>query len=133
MRTQTETKSPTQVAVGELIRKAREAQGLTQLDVSERLGELGMPTARATVNRTEQGLRDIGVGEMDAYAKVLDIPVERLWPPMSREASLLGLRDHRLTISALDMALDDALARIVELRQFIVVQSRRLDAAEAQI
>ncbi len=59
--------------IGERVRLAREAKGLTQTALGRAVG-----MDRDKVNKVEHGTRDVSGGELINFAQALDVPVEKL-------------------------------------------------------
>jgi 8-oxo-dGTP diphosphatase len=79
-------------AVGSRVRERRDALGLSQAQLGERLGDLlGRPWPRQAVSSAEKGERSFGVAELVAFAAALDTTVNDLIkPPGSEESVALG-------------------------------------------
>ncbi|MGO1054527.1 helix-turn-helix domain-containing protein [Crossiella sp. CA198] len=68
--------------IGERVRDAREASGLTQVQLGQKLGDLlGKPWSRQAVSSAEQGGRLWTAAELIAVAHVLETTVTRLLTP----------------------------------------------------
>lgn len=77
-------KRPSQL-FSERIREARERRRWSQQDLALRLAEMGSPTDRATVARTETGARGISLDDALMLAAALDVSPVRLLLPTSQE------------------------------------------------
>jgi transcriptional regulator with XRE-family HTH domain len=64
--------------VGRNVRRLRDAQGLTQADVAERLVEQGLPFRQQTIVKIEKGQRPLRQREARAIASALDVLVDDL-------------------------------------------------------
>ena len=73
----------TRVTIGWNLRALRVAKGLSQ----ERLAlEAGID--RSYVGRVERGSENVTVASLDAFARVLEVPVRRLFEDVSDDAQL---------------------------------------------
>lgn len=61
---------------GDSIRKAREAAGLTQQQLSARLETLAVYVCRGSISRIENGSRVVTDIELQGLATVLHVPIE---------------------------------------------------------
>ena len=61
--------------VGERVKEARGKAQLTQEELSQKLGKLGVAVDRAGVAKIEAGIRGVLDFELVALAKVLDVKV----------------------------------------------------------
>jgi transcriptional regulator with XRE-family HTH domain len=68
------------------LKELRERRGMTQQQLADRLGELGVDPqpARATIARTELGERNVSLDETMAYAAALDVSPARLILPVTK-------------------------------------------------
>lgn len=60
--------------LGATARELREKAGLTQLEVAEHVG-----VTRATINRFEAGMHDLGSSHLVALAEALRVQPSRFW------------------------------------------------------
>lgn len=70
---------------GRAVRRAREAAGMTAVQLSERTREIGFPVHRNAIAKIENGLRagKLDVAELVALARALDLPpVELIYPDL---------------------------------------------------
>lgn len=67
-------------AVGQQIRAAREACGLTQEQLAARLQTNGCDLTRSAVAKIEVGQRHIYVAELRAFRNALNVPFDQLLP-----------------------------------------------------
>lgn len=63
------------------MRARREELGMSLADVAREMTAAGVKRAPQTVHKDESGQRKIGVGEADAYARVLKTTITRLTQP----------------------------------------------------
>ena len=68
------------LAVGQQIRAAREANGLTQEQLSARLQTHGCDITRSALAKMEVGQRHIYVAELRALRQILGVSYETLLP-----------------------------------------------------
>lgn len=68
-------------AVADNIRAVRERRGLTQQQLSQRLGELGRPMLASAVAKVEAGDRRVDVDDLSAFAVALNVSPARLLVP----------------------------------------------------
>ncbi len=68
-----------EAVVGGRVRALREAQGLSQAQLGQRMGELGFPMEQPTVYKLEKGARPIRLNELAALCIVFDVPIESMW------------------------------------------------------
>jgi len=61
------------------IKAIREARGLSQIEVVERLAEKGINMSRETLSKIENGNRTISAVELNALCKVLNIDINILF------------------------------------------------------
>lgn len=66
-------------SVGENIRRYRNAQGLTQEQLSAQLQLAGCDISRGTLAKIEAGIRHISVEELDAIKTVLHVSYEAIF------------------------------------------------------
>lgn len=76
-------------AVGQEIKQARHARGLTQAEIGERLGASG-----AYVAKVETGRANLTLGQLAAFADALEAGLEIRLPLVERKR--VQLRDPRL-------------------------------------
>ena len=57
------------------LRRTREAMGLTQSDMAERMRDRGFPFHQATIYKIEKGDRKVSIGEAMAIAWLLDVSI----------------------------------------------------------
>jgi transcriptional regulator with XRE-family HTH domain len=69
-------------AVAHNVKALREARGLTQTDVSDRMGAIGRPLLPTGVLKVEQGNRRVDVDDLVALALVFDVPPDELLGPL---------------------------------------------------
>ena len=67
-------------AVGQQIRAAREASGLTQEQLAARLQTYGCDITRSALAKMEVGQRHIYVAELRALHQILDVSYKTLLP-----------------------------------------------------
>ena len=67
-------------AVGQQIRAAREANGLTQEQLAARLQTCGCDITRSALAKMEVGQRHIYAAELRALRQILDVSYETLLP-----------------------------------------------------
>ena len=60
------------VEIGTLVRQGRKARKITQIELAERMTELGFPWHQTAVAKTERGQRALKVTEALAIAKVFE-------------------------------------------------------------
>ncbi len=65
--------------IGENIKKAREAKGYSQKQLSEKLELLAVYTCRGSISRIENGRRAVTDIEIDAISKILDVSLDYLF------------------------------------------------------
>ena len=65
--------------IGENIRKYRNAQGMTQEQLSAQLQVRGCDISRGTLAKIEAGIRHISVQELNAIKAILDISYDDLF------------------------------------------------------
>lgn len=65
--------------IGENIKKAREAKGYSQKQLSEKLELLAVYTCRGSISRIENGKRAVTDIEIDAISKILDVSLDYLF------------------------------------------------------
>lgn len=68
-----------EAVVGGRVRALREAQGLSQAQLGQRMGELGFPMEQPTVYKLEKGARPIRLNELAALCIIFDVPIESMW------------------------------------------------------
>lgn len=100
------------VTIGTLIRDAREAQGITQRHLAERLGDLGWQIDPTAVTRIEHDQRSIRVSELALVAEALRTSVHDLIPYTGSDASeyrrgfvagrAQGIRDARAALDQIE-------------------------------
>ncbi len=61
------------------IKAIREARGLSQIEVVERLAEKGINMSRETLSKIENGNRTVSAVELNAICKVLNIDINILF------------------------------------------------------
>jgi transcriptional regulator with XRE-family HTH domain len=89
--------------IGSKIKRAREADGLSQPELGERLGEiLAKPWSRQAVFLAERGERSFGAEELFALAFALDRPVYYFLIPDHEDGFELDLPKRRLEGSDLE-------------------------------
>ncbi len=67
------------IPIGLKIKTIREARGLSQIEVVERLAEKGINMSRETLSKIENGNRTISAVELNALCKVLNIDINILF------------------------------------------------------
>ena len=67
------------------LRAAREAAGLHQEDIAERLN-----VAQSTISYWESGRRTLGMDDIEAYANLLHLDIAALQREVNEEAELLN-------------------------------------------
>lgn len=66
--------------LGAAVRKQREALGLTQAELCDRLAELGCHVQVVSLSAYEVGTRPIQIDHLPAFAKALRVPIRQLVP-----------------------------------------------------
>ena len=64
---------------GEQIKNARQAAGLSQKELSEKLETEAVYVCRGSISRIESGERTVTDIEIDAISKILDVPLDFLF------------------------------------------------------
>ncbi|QSQ08239.1 hypothetical protein H0A61_00559 [Koleobacter methoxysyntrophicus] len=67
------------IPIGLKIKAIREARGLSQIEVVERLTEKGINMSRETLSKIENGNRTVSAVELNALCKVLNIDINILF------------------------------------------------------
>ena len=67
------------ISIGLEIKAIREARGLSQIEVVERLAEKGINMSRETLSKIENGNRTVSAVELNAICKVLNIDINILF------------------------------------------------------
>ncbi|SHJ22438.1 helix-turn-helix domain-containing protein [Lutispora thermophila] len=67
------------IPIGLKIKAIREARGLSQIEVAERLAEKGINMSRETLSKIENGNRTVSAVELNAICKVLNIDINILF------------------------------------------------------
>ncbi|MCG1013147.1 helix-turn-helix transcriptional regulator [Tepidanaerobacter sp. GT38] len=67
------------ISIGLKIKAIREARGLSQIEVVERLAEKGINMSRETLSKIENGNRTVSAMELNAICKVLNIDINILF------------------------------------------------------
>ncbi|TCW35727.1 DNA-binding XRE family transcriptional regulator [Thermohydrogenium kirishiense] len=67
------------IPIGLKIKDAREARGLSQIEVVERLAEKDINMSRETLSKIENGNRTVSAVELNALCKVLNIDINILF------------------------------------------------------
>ena len=78
-----------QNVVGPKIRQLRYQQGLTQNELSARIGLLGWDISRGTLSQIEAQLRCVTDFELVCLAKPLNVPADQLLPDRSHVKKML--------------------------------------------
>src|SRR5664280_2511629 len=80
-------------SVAHNVKALREARGLTQTDVSDRMRTIGRPLLPTGVLKVEQGTRRVDVDDLVALALVFDVPPDELLGPLDERdrSALLGV------------------------------------------
>lgn len=81
MATQPMAQGPAGERLGPQLRKLRRAAGLDQVQLSDRLAELGHPLAVSAISRIESGQRRADVSDLFALAAALDVTPNLLCIP----------------------------------------------------
>ncbi|MBE0069605.1 helix-turn-helix domain-containing protein [Thermoanaerobacterium thermosaccharolyticum] len=68
-----------EISIGLKIKAAREARGLSQIEVVERLAEKDINMSRETLSKIENGNRTVSAVELNALCKVLNIDINILF------------------------------------------------------
>ncbi|MBP2072536.1 helix-turn-helix domain-containing protein [Thermoanaerobacterium butyriciformans] len=68
-----------EISIGLKIKAAREARGLSQIEVVERLAEKDINMSRETLSKIENGNRIVSAVELNALCKVLNIDINILF------------------------------------------------------
>lgn len=101
------------MTLGEKIRQQREAKGMTQLELAQKIGY----TTTGAVSLIESGKRDISIDKVREIAKALDVTPHWL---MGWSDSPLEIKtDLELTIDELEGLNPEQLARIRDYIQFV--------------
>jgi transcriptional regulator with XRE-family HTH domain len=61
------------------IKKERQAQGISQIDLAERMSELGYKFHQATVYKIENGDRKVTASEAHGLAEIFDVEIDHLF------------------------------------------------------
>ena len=72
---------------GEGVRRAREAAGRRQKQLSIKPETRAVSVCRGSLSRAEHGSRIVADLELQAVSKVLNVPMERLFPEKSKDES----------------------------------------------
>ena len=80
--------------IGAKVRQLRMERGWSQLDLAQRLDELGWPLHQTNISKLEAGKRPIRVAEADALATAFGIPALALWylPTAGEPRSMAEMR-----------------------------------------
>lgn len=101
------------MTLGEKIRQQREAKGMTQLELAQKIGY----TTTGAVSLIESGKRDISIDKVREIAKALDVTPHWL---MGWSDSPLEIKtDLELTIDELEGLNPEQLAQIRDYIQFV--------------
>lgn len=101
------------MTLGEKIRQQREAKGMTQLELAQKIGY----TTTGAISLIESGKRDISIDKVREIAKALDVTPHWL---MGWSDSPLEIKtDLELTIDELEGLNPEQLARIRDYIQFV--------------
>jgi transcriptional regulator with XRE-family HTH domain len=106
-------------AVAHNVKVLREARGLTQTDVSDRMRTIGRPLLPTGVLKVEQGIRRVDVDDLVALALVFDVPPDELLGPLA-EGGRTGLQRIERVERAL-AALRDVQAMLAQVAQVALV------------
>lgn len=68
-----------EIPIGLKIKAVREARGLSQIEVVERLAEKDINMSRETLSKIENGNRTVSAVELNALCKVLNIDISILF------------------------------------------------------
>ncbi|WP_434565072.1 helix-turn-helix transcriptional regulator [Thermoanaerobacterium thermosaccharolyticum] len=68
-----------EISIGLKIKAAREARGLSQIEVVERLAEKDINMSRETLSKIENGNRTVSAVELNVLCKVLNIDINILF------------------------------------------------------
>ncbi|ADL68073.1 helix-turn-helix domain protein [Thermoanaerobacterium thermosaccharolyticum] len=68
-----------EISIGLKIKAIREARGLSQIEVVERLAEKDINISRETLSKIENGNRTVSAVELNALCKVLNIDINILF------------------------------------------------------
>ena len=106
---------------GEILRRnlrdLREARGLTQHQLAERMTVAGTQMRNVTISNIENGARKVSVDELVVFAVVLEKPIVRLLTPRPDDETLVRITNWRLF-------------RPVELRNWIIYGDASTPAAK---
>jgi transcriptional regulator with XRE-family HTH domain len=106
-------------AVAHNVKVLREARGLTQTDVSDRMRTIGRPLLPTGVLKVEQGIRRVDVDDLVALASVFGVPPDELLGPAA-EGARTGLQRIERVERAL-AALRDVQAMLAQVAQVALV------------
>lgn len=101
------------MTLGEKIRQQREAKGMTQLELAQKIGY----TTTGAVSLIESGKRDISIDKVREIAKALDVTPH--WLMGWSDSPLKIKTDLELTIDELEGLNPEQLARIRDYIQFV--------------
>jgi len=76
--------------VGPLVRRIRNAQGMTQDDLAAKLQRAGWDVSRVTVAKIEAQIRWVADCELFMLAKALGVPMEELLPSAREVVRFVG-------------------------------------------
>jgi len=77
-------KNPNNIFIGERIKAARTAKGMTQIELAHAVGFTG-DQAGACICRWESGEQEPRLGNLSSVACVLQVPIEYLLPPSTKK------------------------------------------------
>lgn len=101
------------MTLGEKIRQQREAKGMTQLELAQKIGY----TTTGAISLIESGKRDISIDKVREIAKALDVTPH--WLMGWSDNPLTIKTDLELTIDELEGLNPEQLARIRDYIQFV--------------
>lgn len=116
------TPTPTSLAYGAALRRARKRQKLSLEQVSERLRDAGEPMAPTVLSRTERGRRDLRASEAVALARALRVDPLELLDAGTTEAA----------VARADEAVSGALERLHESLAGVVAALSQRWAADTE-
>lgn len=116
--------------VGRRVAALRRARDWSQAELGERLAAFGLPMTQPVVWKLERGQRPLRVSEVDALARIFDLPLVAMLDTtgdMAREETL----SERVRLSAAGAA--DARLRVEQQEARVAAESARLAALRAEL
>ena len=80
-----EETQPVSEVVRRRIREKREKKGLSQAQLAEAMTAVLAPLSTDKISKIENGVRAVSIGELAAFAYVLEVPVVKLMSPLDGE------------------------------------------------